>query len=331
MKNNPLDFINSLIDYQPFSVAPPNPEVSAFSSEPPLDKQQLLKNYLEIKKQKSNPQPVMQQPMEPQPVETQAVEPQPPVDNRNRLAEVAAGMGAALAGRNPMDVLNSFENKRKLEFDREQNKLKLADEKAQQDWENKFREKQLSETIASRKEIAAMQKESQKAQNANLPLDSKKLVETLSSKNASKVSIANQIDSVMSNWDNLSDEDKVIQGRQLIKTLNSTEGADAVGAEEAKRLGGQLEFALGNFTNSNPTQFGRNLKGFKENALATSAAIKRGVNENKRLIDKELGRQYENVFDISSNQFPKQVRKGNQIATVNDENELEEALQEGWQ
>ena len=124
-----------------------------------------------------------------------------------------------------------------------------------------------------------------------LPLEDKEVVKDLSKKNASKIAIANQIDAVMGRWDELPDDQKVAQGRQLLKVLNSTEGADAVGSEEAKRLGGKLEYAMGNFFNSNPTQFGRDLPGFKEQGLGTSRAIRDAIASN----DKEVKRVYSKV------------------------------------
>lgn len=117
-----------------------------------------------------------------------------------------------------------------------------------------------------------------------LPGEDRETVKDLARKNAGKVSIANQIDAVLGNWDTLPEDQKLLQGRQLIKVLNSTEGADAVGAEEAKRLGSKLEFAFGNLTNSNTTQFGRDLKGFKEQAANTSKAIRGAVGMNQKII-----------------------------------------------
>lgn len=130
-----------------------------------------------------------------------------------------------------------------------------------------------------------------KASGEQLPIDTKHFVDKLSTKNADKVAIKNQIDSVLSTWDKLSDDQKVTAGRQLIKTLNSTEGSDAVGAEESRRLGGKLEFALGNLTNSNPMQFGRDLSGFKEQALNVSKSIAGAVDSNRAEIDKAMGRK----------------------------------------
>ena len=94
----------------------------------------------------------------------------------------------------------------------------------------------------------------------------------------------------MGSWDKLSDEQKIVQGRQLLKTLNSTEGADAIGAEEAKRLGGLLEYQMMNITQPGP-MFGRDLPGFKEQAMATSKNIKNAVQSNQKIIENLTGRK----------------------------------------
>jgi len=138
--------------------------------------------------------------------------------------------------------------------------------------------------------IQKFEEEAPKRAYNNLPEEKKQTIEGLAKKNVNKVAIANQIDSVISNWDSLTESEKLIQGRQLIKTLNSAEGADAVGTEEAKRLGSNLEFAMGNLTNDNPIQFGRNLKGFKKQSEDTSKAIRRAINMNNDLIDEAYGR-----------------------------------------
>lgn len=104
---------------------------------------------------------------------------------------------------------------------------------------------------------------------------------TLGKGNANKEAIVSQIDSVMKRWDGLSADEKYQQGQQLLKVLNSTEGKDAIGAGEADRLASQLSFAFGNMTNGNPTQFGRDLEGFGENARLTSKTLKDAVMGNR--------------------------------------------------
>jgi hypothetical protein len=155
---------------------------------------------------------------------------------------------------------------------------------------NQFQQ-QAAERDERRVSIAERESRNKSASGEKLPIDKKKFVEALSSKNASKASIKSQIDAVMSNWDNLSEDQKVSQGGQLLKTLNSAEGADAIGVEEAKRLGSKLEFAYGNFRNSNPTQFGRDLDGFKEQARLTSEAIGKSVQTNQAQVDEAMGRK----------------------------------------
>jgi hypothetical protein len=69
----------------------------------------------------------------------------------------------------------------------------------------------------------------------SLPVDSQEVIKELSKKNASKESIANQIDSMIQVADQASDpSQKLAIYRQMGKVLNSTEGQDAVGSEEAK-------------------------------------------------------------------------------------------------
>jgi hypothetical protein len=125
---------------------------------------------------------------------------------------------------------------------------------------------------------------------ANLPEEKKQTIIGLAKKNVDKQAIANSIDSVMNSWDKLSEDEKLTQGKQLIKVLNSTQGSDAVGVEEARRLAGKLQFAMGNLTNDNPVQFGRDLEGFKADAQNTSKFIKDSVASNNAIIDEAYGR-----------------------------------------
>lgn len=125
-----------------------------------------------------------------------------------------------------------------------------------------------------------------------IPTDTKHFVDTLSTKNANKTSIRNQINAVTQKWDKLSDDQKVMQGGMLLKTLNSPEGADAIGAEEVKRLGSKLEFAMGNlFDKTRPIQFGRDLSGFKEQAEILSNSLSSAIDTNQNEIDSRMGRK----------------------------------------
>jgi hypothetical protein len=125
-----------------------------------------------------------------------------------------------------------------------------------------------------------------KGEFERLPIENQEQIKDLAKKNANKETIANQIDAMLQQADQAKTEDaKLAIYRQMGKILNSTEGADAVGSEEAKRLLSKLEFAYGNVTNDNPTQFGRDLQGFREQAKATSKAVRNAAQANKKKID----------------------------------------------
>lgn len=152
--------------------------------------------------------------------------------------------------------------------------------------ENKSREFSLKQQELWIKNRESMQK---MASGENMPIDTKKEIEGLASKNASKRSIKNQLDGFLSTWDNLSEDQKIIQGRQLLKTLNSPEGADAIGAEEAKRLGGLLEFKMFNVRDPG-SMFGRDVEEFKTQVANTSNSLGKGLENNQARIDELYGR-----------------------------------------
>lgn len=112
----------------------------------------------------------------------------------------------------------------------------------------------------------------------------KQLKQDLAKKNANKISILNQIGSYKDQFDSAkSTDDKVRVGRQMLKVLNSTEGADAIGAEEAKRLGNALEFQIANFLEPGP-MFGRDLEGFSRQVDATLKSIEDSIERNQQII-----------------------------------------------
>lgn len=131
---------------------------------------------------------------------------------------------------------------------------------------------------------------SPQGQFKKLAPEDQEIIKDLGKSNAKKLTIANQIESTMANWDKLDEDGKLAQGRMLLKVLNSTEGADAIGAEEAKRLGAKLQYAMGNFFNDNPVQFGRDLEGFKADALQQIENIRGAIKANEGEIDKRYGR-----------------------------------------
>lgn len=183
-------------------------------------------------------------------------------------------------------------NKEGFSFDPDSGLLAETDVgKSGRDLDRRFKESQIAENLAQAR--AAGKKNNDLTR---LPVEDQKVVEGLATKNAAKIAISNQIDAVMGNWDKLPDDQKIAQGRQLIKVLNSTEGADAVGKDEAARLGSKLEIGLTNVMNRGLLDSatgglqtaGRDLEGFKTQANETGQGIKRAIYAN----DKEIANRY---------------------------------------
>jgi hypothetical protein len=141
-----------------------------------------------------------------------------------------------------------------------------------------------------------------KTKTAKLPEDTEGFIKGLTAKVAHQTSISSTIKSFEEAWPELRGEQRLYQARQLIKTLNSVEGQDAVGVEEVKRLSSQLEFALGNFTNSNPTQFGRDMRGFFDMVKGRRSIIEKALNQNINLIEtaRTTGRIPKPVDDVGT-------------------------------
>lgn len=120
-----------------------------------------------------------------------------------------------------------------------------------------------------------------------LPKENQEVIIDLSKKNANKISIANQIDSVYRTLTdpNVSDGQKVAAGQQLIKTLNSTEGQDAVSNDERKNLASFLE--LFNVTGPGGVRVGkRDIDAFAEQVARTSNNVKNAAMLNNAQIQK---------------------------------------------
>lgn len=127
--------------------------------------------------------------------------------------------------------------------------------------------------------------EAGKASNNNLPPENQEQIKKLAERNAGKVGIATQIESTLQTLQdkNVTPDQKLMQARQLIKVLNSTEGQDAVGAEESKRLAGLLEYRMGNVLE--PGKFwGRDMEGFMTQAALTARGLKSAVQTNQGII-----------------------------------------------
>lgn len=143
----------------------------------------------------------------------------------------------------------------------------------------------------------------------NLPMDVKKQIETLSTKSAGKMAIANQLQNDLLQMRKAMGQDETgapIDGakpnedlaytyaQNMLKTMNSKEGADAVGVDEARRAAGLLEYNVADVKaglGMKPGKFhGRDIPGFLKQVESNVAGIKGAVDFNKAEIDKLYGR-----------------------------------------
>ncbi len=139
-----------------------------------------------------------------------------------------------------------------------------------------------------------------------LPIENQETIKDLAKKNANKTTIANQIKGdqyKLSEALGLDSNGKPIQGKKvdedralkiangMIKTLNSKEGADAVGVEEAGRLATALQFQTNPFNLKGGQRIGRDLSAFYTQINDIYGGIINGINENKKVIEQQYGKK----------------------------------------
>lgn len=119
--------------------------------------------------------------------------------------------------------------------------------------------------------------------------ENKIMVENLSKDSATKTAIANEISQTVALFDDpkISVDQKIKAGQSLLKVLNSTQGSDAVGIEESKRLGSFLEFQIFNLTGPGK-MFGRDLEGFRNQAANVVNRLSGAVSGNRDLIQQAM-------------------------------------------
>ena len=142
----------------------------------------------------------------------------------------------------------------------------------------------------------------------NVPVQGQVEIRALANKVANQVSISNSIDAQLNNmakaYKSGNKDQAIVAGEAMLKTLNSDEGKDAVGAEEVKRLGSLLKYQMANFTE--PGKFiGRDIEAFFEQAADKSNAIKNTLAANRDRIQEILDGGYSNVPKPIGGKIPK--------------------------
>lgn len=181
-----------------------------------------------------------------------------------------------------------------LDFDEQGN---VVDKGYDPEWQRMQREKLSADPFGNKQLSAELAKANLNEKNTNapfksLPMENQEQVKTIAGKTANAKSIKNAIESSLLTLDDpkIPDDQKLTAGRALIKTLNSTQGADAVGAEEAKRLAGFLEYRLGNFFEPGPF-IGRDLNKFTDQVKIQRDTLGNVIKANDASTDELYGRK----------------------------------------
>jgi len=118
-----------------------------------------------------------------------------------------------------------------------------------------------------------------------LPKEAQVTVTKLAENNAAKTAIANSLKSSIEEINREKNEEiKIKMAEGILKTLNSTEGKDAIGVDEAKRLGSLLQFKFFNLIEPG-SFFGRDLDLFIKQVGNTVGAIENGIKQNQKTIN----------------------------------------------
>lgn len=216
----------------------------------------------------------------------------------------AIGGEAGLSGLSQLTKAQQLEQERKAQMKKEERAgvetaLRLKSEArlaASEERKAKAEERKFAQESALNKEKLAFEKEkfqaemgTGKKQLALLSPDNKIMVEKLSEDSAKKTAIANEITSAVKIFDDptVSDTQKIKAGQALLKTLNSTQGSDAVGVEEARRLGSFLEWTIRPFPESGK-KIGRDLPGFRDQAASTVNRLASSIESNKSVVQNAM-------------------------------------------
>ena len=212
----------------------------------------------------------------------------------------AVGGEAGLAGLKTLELAKERERQRQQELQLGQSKalesaLKLSAEERAQKASARAEERQTQEFALSKEKLNLEKQKlmtelgSNKRTLDQLSPPNKVMVENLSKDSATKTAIANEIAQTVKLFDDpkINQTQKIKAGQGLLKVLNSTQGSDAVGAEEARRLGSLLEYQIRNITGPGPF-WGRDLPEFRNQAATTVNRLSGAVESNKELINQAL-------------------------------------------
>lgn len=156
--------------------------------------------------------------------------------------------------------------------------------------EDRLKKAQTSKLYAEAAEDKNKTQNLAKQQFDMLPVENQEQIKDLAKKTSSKESIANQLQATFETLQNkdVPYEQKLMAAKNLGKVLNSTEGADAVGEGEAKRMMAFLNYLP---TDRPGFDLGPQIDKFTEQVGIKLGDIRQAAAMNKQGIDKLYGRQ----------------------------------------
>lgn len=168
--------------------------------------------------------------------------------------------------------------------------ISTPDQKEKRETE-KFKSKAELEKAQLETKMARMKEVEMGAESEfkRLPKEKQILVENLTKTQATMIPIKSQLDELAGQLKdpNRSDSDKLSIAGEQLKLLNSTLGADAVGAEEVKRIAAWLD-PMPNWVKKTP---GVDINGFIRQVESSSGRVGGSLQKLTSEIDKAYGRQ----------------------------------------
>lgn len=206
---------------------------------------------------------------------------------KTRLDEIAANhKGTQIAA-----------NAASLQADLEAQRQTAQNAATQQGYDNQVKREQLalaSREVGAKEAVAGADwlkalNQGQQQRFQNLPKERQVIVESLGKSIGNKMTVRTTLDETVRTMTDAmakgNRDEAIVMGQQILKVLNSQEGQDAVGTQEAQRLASQLEYHIWPNLTQPGAVFGRDVKGFMNTLRLTSQRLGREVDQNQRLID----------------------------------------------
>lgn len=150
----------------------------------------------------------------------------------------------------------------------------------------------------------------EKTADEKLSPEVQKAANSLAEQTAGQINIANNLKNDIAKFDKFlaegNEDQAVVVGENMVKTLNSVVGKDAVSKDEANRLVGFLTYHKGNLTEPGPI-FGRDLDAFRTQVGSKLDSLGKSIQDNSNFVEQIKSGK----LDLSSfKDTPKDIQNG---------------------